>query len=371
MLTAQDDLIGHQTPEPFARSAAGDPRFTERYWYTAHPIDGTELLLDVGLGYYPNRHVMDGFAGVTVGRRQHNFRASRRLGARPLDTSVGALKIEILEGMRRHRLSLSENPSGISFSLDFEAAFPPAQEKQNFRERDGVVEEDLARVSQFGRWRGWIKVDGRRCEVEPELWWGQRDRSWGLRSEMRTDETRPPVATHRNFFWTWSMFQFDRSALSVFLKERAPGKPHYLSGTEFRREANGSISHREVTAVEHKIEWANDPLGQTIAVADLTFAFDRGAPRHVRMRGLPTRFYLKAGMYGGLKGWTHGDDRGEDHAAHDVWNLDDAATRAMARTLSDHVVRLESDGDAGFGISEYGVAAGYPLYQGPQKFPAL
>ena len=159
MLTSQDDLIGHQTPQPFAKSAAGDPRFTERYWYTAHPIDGTELLLDVGLGYYPNRHVMDGFAGVTVGRRQHNFRASRRLGARPLDTSVGALKIEIIEGMRQHRLSLSENPSGISFSLDFEATFPPAQEKQNFRERDGVVEEDLARVSQFGRWRGWIKAD--------------------------------------------------------------------------------------------------------------------------------------------------------------------------------------------------------------------
>src|ERR1700756_850192 len=106
MLTAQDDLIGHQTPEPFARSAASDPRFTERYWYTAQPLDANELLLDVGLGYYPNRHVMDGFAGVTVGRRQHNFRASRRLGARPLDTSVGALKIEILEGMRRHRLSL-------------------------------------------------------------------------------------------------------------------------------------------------------------------------------------------------------------------------------------------------------------------------
>jgi hypothetical protein len=32
---------------------------------------------------------------------------------------------------------------------------------------------------------------------------------------------------------------------------------------------------------------------------------------------------------------------------------------------------LESDGETGFGISECGVAAGYPLYQAPQKFPAL
>jgi len=50
MLTAQDDLIGHQTPAPFATSGAGDARFTERYWYTAHPIDGSELLFDAGLG---------------------------------------------------------------------------------------------------------------------------------------------------------------------------------------------------------------------------------------------------------------------------------------------------------------------------------
>lgn len=371
MLTAQDDLIGHQTPQPFAKAGAGDVRFTERYWYTAHPVVGSDVLIDIGLGYYPNLNVMDGFAGVTVGRRQHNFRASRRLGTRPLETSVGGLKIEIVEGMNLHRLSLAENPSGISFSLEFRATFPAAQEKQNFRERNGVVEEDLARVSQFGRWTGWLVVDGRRYDLSPDLWWGQRDRSWGLRSAMRTDETSPPVATHRNFFWTWSMFQFEASALSIFLKERSPGKPHYLSGTEFRREADGSTSHREVTAVEHNIEWADDPLGQTIAAAELTFTFDRGAPRTIRMHGLPTRFYLKAGMYGGFKGWTHGDDRGESHVAHDIWDLEDAATRAAARTLSDHVVRLESGNETGYGISEYGVAAGYPLYQGPQKFPAL
>lgn len=371
MLTAQDDLIGHQTPAPFARSGSGDVRFTERYWYTAHPIDGSELLLDIGLGYYPNRHVMDCFAGVTIGRKQHNFRASRRLGARPLDTSVGGLKIEVIEGMNLHRLTLSDNPSGISFSLEFRASFPPTQEKQNYRERAGIVEEDLARVAQFGRWRGWIAVDGKRFEVTPETWWGQRDRSWGLRSEMRTDETEPPVATHRNFFWLWSMFQFERSALSVFVKERTPGKPHYLSGTELRRQSDGSISHREVTGFEHNIGWSDDKLGQTIASADFTFRFDRGELRHVRMLGLPTRFYLKAGMYGGLQGWKHGDNRGEKYTAHDVWDLDDAETRKMARTLSDQVVRIESGGESGFGISEYGVAAGYPLYREPQKFPAL
>jgi hypothetical protein len=34
-------------------------------------------------------------------------------------------------------------------------------------------------------------------------------------------------------------------------------------------------------------------------------------------------------------------------------------------------VRVTTDGLSGIGITEYGVAAGYPRYPGPQKFPAL
>jgi hypothetical protein len=66
LLTAQDDLSGHQLPHAFAVTAGGDPRFTERYWYTAHPIDGTDLLFDDG-GYYPNKGVRDAFLGHPLG----------------------------------------------------------------------------------------------------------------------------------------------------------------------------------------------------------------------------------------------------------------------------------------------------------------
>jgi hypothetical protein len=370
-MTPQDDLIGHQTPQPFAKAGNGDSRFTERYWYTAHPIDGTELLIDIGLGYYPNRGVMDAFAGVTVGRKQHNFRVSRQLGNNPLETTIGVLKIEVIEGGKLHHLTLDENKSGISFDLRFEARFPVAPEKQSYRERKGAVEEDLARVAQFGRWSGWLVVNGNRTVVQPEGWWGQRDHSWGIRSEMRTDETKPPVQTHKGFFWTWSMFQFEDMGISIFLKERAPGEPGYLSGTEFRRDAHGAIHAREITMVTHDIQWADDPLGQTIEAATWRLEFNEGAPRELRMEGLPTRFYLKGGNYGGFKGWNHGDDVGPLHSDQDVWDLDDAATRLTARTLGDHLVRVTTDGRIGSGVSEYGVAAGYPRYEAPQRHAAL
>ncbi|MBS0449983.1 MAG: hypothetical protein JSS14_01605 [Proteobacteria bacterium] len=371
MLTAQDDLLGHQTPGTFARAGNGDPRFTERYWYTAHPLDGTPWIFDAGVGYYPNRGVMDGFAGVTIGRRQFNFRASRRLGARPLEIEVGPLRLEVDLRSGVHHLTLAENASGLSFDLRFDPTFPAAQEKQSFRERKGEVEEDLARVAQFGRWRGWLVADGKRYELTAGDWWGQRDRSWGIRSEMRTDHDRPPVQTHTKLFWTWSMLQMQHSAVSIFLKEREPGAPYYLSCSEFQRGADGVVAVREATRVEHEIAWADDPMGQTIAHADLRLEFEHGLPRQLRVEGLPARFYLKGGLYGGFGGWNHGDDRGPYHEGHDVWNLDDAAIRERARTLSDHVVRVTSEGDSGIGISEYGVASGYPRYVAPQKFPAL
>jgi hypothetical protein len=371
MLTPQDDLPGHQTPGTFAQAGDGDPRFTERWWYTAHPLDGRALILDVGFGYYPNRGVMDAFAGITVGRTQYNFRASRRLGDCPLDLIVGPLRLDIVELQRRHRLTLADNASGIAFEVEFEASFPAAQEKQSRRERQGVLEEDLARVTQFGRWRGWLSVAGERYVLEPATWWGQRDRSWGIRSEMRTDWAKPPMQTHRNFFWTWSMLQTERVAVCLFIKEREPGRPYYLSGTEFERQADGTVRRREVTGVEHAIEWADDPLGQTMAAAELRLSFEEGTPRLLRLEALPARYYLKGGLYGGWGGWNHGDDRGPYADDHDAWNLDDPLTRERARTLGDHVMRVHCDGETGIGISEYGVAAGYPLYPVPQKHPAL
>lgn len=371
MLTPRDDLLGHQTPRSFAEAGGGDPRFTERYWYTAHPLDGSPWIFDAGFGYYPNRGVMDAFAGLTLGRRQINFRASRRLGANPLDTEVGPLRLSVDLSTGVHHLVLAPNASGIAFDLRFEPSFPAAREKQSLRERKGQVEEDLARVAQFGRWRGWIEAEGQRFELEPQGWWGQRDRSWGIRSEMRTDVDKPPVQSHSSFFWTWSMFQMQTSAVSVFLKEREPGAPFYLSCIEFQRGADGHLAMREASRVSHDISWADDPLGQTMARADLRLEFEHGPARELHMEGLPARFYLKGGLYGGLGGWNHGDDRGPYHEAHDVWDLDDPRTRERARTLSDHVVRVSSGGDTGIGISEYGVAQGYPRYDAPQKFPAL
>ena len=62
MLTKQDDFIGHQLPTTFDHVMSSDPSWMERLWYTGHPVDRLNLIFDIGLGYHPNRNVMDAFA---------------------------------------------------------------------------------------------------------------------------------------------------------------------------------------------------------------------------------------------------------------------------------------------------------------------
>jgi hypothetical protein len=370
MLTPQDDLLGHQLPTTFDHVFSSDPAWMERFWYTGHPPAG-DVIFDIGLGYHPNRNVMDAFAGVTVGTRQYNFRVSRRLRPNPLDTTVGPLQIRVIEGLRRHRLTLAPNDSGLSFDLEFIATLNPHEEEPHFRRRSGRVTEDMARAQQLGRYTGWLEVDGRRFDVGQEHWLGQRDHSWGIRAEMRTDPTHPPVTFYPPFFYSWLTVQFPDRGLHVFFKERAPGDVIYLSGEQtfgFERRADpGQL----LVGVTHDYQWADDPLGQNVRSARLELAFADGSRRTVDVHTKPARYYLKGGLYGGLDGWFHGDDKGKLHAEHDQWDLTDAKDRETARTLCDHVIEATESGQVGHGIMEYGVAKGYAKYEEVQGHPAI
>jgi len=73
-----------------------------------------------------------------------------------------------------------------------------------------------------------------------------------------------------------------------------------------------------------------------------------------------------------LNGWNHGDDRAIIlSTGHDIWDLTDPATRETARALSDHVCEITSEGASDMGIAEYSIAAGFPRYEAPQRFPTI
>jgi hypothetical protein len=368
MLSPQDDLIGHQLPTPFDQIDNSDPAWMERLWYTGHPVPG-DVMFDIGLGYHPNRNVMDAFAGVAVPGRQWNFRASRRLRPDPLNTTVGPLSIRVIEGLRRHALSLGANDSGIRFELEFHATMNPHEEKTHQRRRDGRITENMARAQQLGRYTGWLEVDGKRREVD--TWLGQRDHSWGVRAEMRTDETAPPLTFYPPFFYCWVTAQFENRGLHIFFKERAPGDKIYLSGEEVFKIGAKASGRNQLADVRHDAQWHADPHGQSMASATFHLRFADGRERPVSIRVLPTRYFLKGGLYGGLDGWFHGDDRGKLFLAHEQWDLNDPEIRAKTRTLADQVIEVRDGPDVGYGIIEYGVGKGFAMYEAAQDHPPI
>ena len=369
MLTPQDDLIGHQLPTTFDQIDNSDPAWMERLWYTGHPAPAADVMFDIGLGYHPNRNVMDAFAGVAIAGRQWNFRASRRLRPDPLTTTVGPLSIVVVEGLRRHRLVLGENPSGIRFDIEFHATMNPHEEKAHLRRRDGRVTENMARGQQLGRYSGWIEFDGRRMSIDN--WLGQRDHSWGVRAEMRTDETALPLTFYPPFLYCWATAQFKNRGLHIFFKERAPNDKIYLSGEDVVEVGGRASSRHQLTDVRHVAEWHDDPLGQSMKSAIFHLTFADGSTRPVSIRVLPTKYYLKGGLYGGLDGWFHGDDKGKLHIEHDVWDLTDPVTRRRVRTLADQIIEVRDGDEVGYGIVEYGVGKGFAQYASVQSHPPI
>ena len=371
MLTPQDDLIGHQLPTTFDQLGTSDPAWMERLWYTGHPAPGGDIIFDIGLGYHPNRNVMDAFAGITIDGRQINFRASRHLRPDPLTTRVGALEISVIEGLRRHRLQLAPNESGLSFDLEFLGSMNAHEETPHLRRRNGKITEDMARGQQLGRYTGWIEVEGRRIEVGQDTWLGQRDHSWGIRAEMRTDETSLPLTPYPAFFYMWTTAQFKNRGLHIFFKERAPGDKIYLSGEEVFTLGSKISSRNALKDVTHEVVWENDPLGQSMHSAKLHLTFANGEQRSISVRTLPARYFLKGGLYGGLNGWFHGDDKGRSFAEADTWDLADPQVRKVVRTLADQVIEIRDGDEVGYGIVEYGVGKGYALYPEVQEHPAI
>ena len=183
-LQPADDLLGHQTAPPMSQAAvqdAGEGVFTERYWYMGARVPAGDLVFGLGLGYYPNRGIMDGYAGITVDGIQYAFQASRHLGANPLETAIGPLRISVTEGMHSHRICLAANESMVTLDLQYQASLMPNDEGVDSLRKDDRLIAEVTRFVQFGYFTGRIEAGGRRFEfTDADPLWGARDRDHGV-----------------------------------------------------------------------------------------------------------------------------------------------------------------------------------------------
>jgi hypothetical protein len=371
MLTPWDEQMCHQLPTTLDHVYTSDPGWTERIYISLYDVTSKSTILGCGIGQYLNRNVQDGFATVWHAGKQYNLRVSRTLRPTPHEVKIGPLSIEILEGLRRFRMVLEDNPSGIGFDIEWTATMNPHEEAHDFRRSNGRVVQDIARFDQVGRARGVLQIPGHRFDLTPESWWGHRDRSWGTRRPLQTEAGDDRRTRFAPFLFSWSAAQFAHYALHWRFVERAPARYSYFTGELVRPVGQPADPGWELECTKQEFRWDGSGPVQTLLGGEIALTFVNGEQRALSFVTHPPRWHLKGGGYGGYRGWQHGDPKGAFYHEHEVWNLRDPAVLREASTLSDHLIEWHCDGETGYGIMEYGVGPGYYAYKDIQHLPTF
>lgn len=222
MLTPFDDYPIHPSADPIARPATSDPNHYDRYWFNGLDRDG-RFYIGGAMGHYPVRDVVDGALSMVIDGVEHSVFASGRM---PSDrtTRVGPIEVQVLEPLRRIRLLVDREATGIGCDITFSAKTVPVEEPRQTRTRgDGVVLMDHTRLTQWGSWEGTVWIDGTAVTVDPATTVATRDRSWGIRP------VGAPTPTNRvpempQIYWVWAPLHFDDFCTHMALHEYSDGR---------------------------------------------------------------------------------------------------------------------------------------------------
>ena len=371
-LTAADEYPIHQIANTFATVGSSDFNWTEKIWFTLMSKDGTQQV-NFGIGKYPNRNVLDGFAGTCrrIGDRveQRTVRASRELDPGLLDTVVGPLCYEVIEPFHKLRITLAENDAQpLQFDLTFHDRMQPFFEERDVefsRDDAGRQCSDVVRYHQSGTISGWILIDGERIEVKPDEWFGFRDRSWGVRDNvgLAIADLMPKSKVMSSHF-NWFVSQIQR-----------PDGSFYEFTNYFRGVKDGQLEH--FTAFINESDGRQIPVLQAYPemryrasdhgfISGKIYALIPGPGRKIEERVFTLEaidpvlgFRLHTALYGPWKGMAHGSWKGKLHIDGEC--IDDVAKAFTIKEnfmwqVGDRPILIREGDNIGYGDLESGVS---------------
>src|SRR5580698_1889947 len=249
MLTKADDFPIHQTPEPIAYSGT-DRNFYDRYFFNGYNPDGSGFFA-VAFGVYPHLNVADAHVSVIRDGVEHCVHASRILHMERFDLEVGPIRIEVIEPLKRLKVTLAAT-DGLAAEFVFEGRAFPIEEPRFIKRNGPRTFMDYTRLTQNGRYSGWIEIDGARESVDGFV--GTRDRSWGIRPIGARDaqELAPPQPGQ--FFWIWSPSNFPDGSFFFHTNDDATGEP-WNRRAVWSRDGSNAEAHAEINDSGITIDW--------------------------------------------------------------------------------------------------------------------
>lgn len=300
-LTRGDDYPIHQTSEPIAY-AGTDRNFYDRYFFNGYGAEG-ELFFAAAFGVYPHLNIADAAFCVVRDGVQVNLHASRWLGMERMELAVGPISIEVLEPLQRLKLVVEAPDKGIRAEIIFEGRAFPIEEPRFIRRQGPRTFMDYTRLTQNGRYTGWLELDGKRESVDGFT--GTRDRSWGIRPVGARDaqDLAPPQAPQ--FFWIWSPCNFASGSFFFHTNDEASGEAWNRRAVWASDSANAERLH-EIKACSIAIDWKSGTRHAKGAVVTLQEA---GGVRQVTFE--PQYEFYMQGLGYGHPTWGHGLNHGQ------------------------------------------------------------
>lgn len=359
MLNKLDDFPIHQTPEPLAHPITSDRNFYDRTWFNGYSRDGSAYFA-LGIAVYPHRRVLDcAFSVVHAGGRQHSFYGSRLAPLERTELQVGPFRVEVVEPLRRARVVLDDDASGIGCDVTFSARTAPIQEARQVLWDGTRRTMDATRFAQFGTWTGEVSHPDGTLRIEE--WYGTKDRSWGVRGVGEPDP--PGAPSHgRGAFFLWAPLFWDdhishavffdgprgealvREGLTAPLFDSEQSIPDDLTPTETRM----------ATAV-HRISY--HPGTRLAQRAELDLIDLGGAVRTITLDPV-LRFHMKGLGYGHPR-WRQGTWQGELATGSESWDPEELDLLAVENIHVQQVCRVSDGQRTGMGALEQIVVGPY------------
>lgn len=352
-----DEFQIHQTSRPVRHVATSDRNFYERYHMTGHG-NRDLVYFNAGFGQYPNLGVQDAFLNIVEGDNHHVLRASHILQDR-MHIGAGPLRIEIIEPLRKYRLIVEENDSGITADLTYTAVVPVYVEPRHVVQSHGRTLMDYQRYDQAGNWSGHITLPGRKIDVRPEEWSAYRNHSWGVRPVgdpepggiLGDPDQRSQFP--QTGMWNYTTAQFRDFAILYFLNEENSGKRPHETAVRIWKDPAKPLDILGRAEAEHTMISGT----RNISHATIRFPDAPGGPLSIDVKPL-MRCYITIGTgYGTGHGiqdpWRHGKYMGPqwfDYMKRSIAGLEaDGADMLYCEYLADFTL---NDGQVGSGYHE-------------------
>lgn len=351
LLSPFDDYPIHQTPHPVSVPGATDRNVYGRYWLGAGHRDG-DFHIEMAFGRYPNLRVVDGHVSIVHDGHQSSFHASGEAPLDPTDTSVGPMRLEIVEPLRQLRVVVDSNDTGIACDLSYHSRTGALLEDHTTMTDGPNTMMDMARFVQFGTWEGTVEIDGSSLDVRRTEVFGIRDRSWGMRPVGSQPAGRPsgrsPIA------WLWAPLHFeDRCQVAGWfelpggMKWRPDGHVLPVTDPVPTSVAMGDPGVERLDPQVARLSFAEGTRWVTLAEIDV---ISDGTTQTIEVEPLLRFDMLGIGYQHPT--WAHGVWHGEAVTAREEWKMADVEPLDPAHQHVHHVVKASMDGAEGYGIFE-------------------